>query len=282
MAIKLVIDSSSDISKTEAKKLGVTMIPMVIGFGDEEFYDGVTLLPKQFYEKLTTSQLHPKTSQITAFRFEEVFEELTKNGDEVIAIVLSSGLSATYKSALLAANNITGKVYVVDSMNATAGERVLLEYALRLVKKGLSALEIVDKLNEVKGKIRVFGLLDTLEYLKKGGRISAATAAVGSALSIKPLISVIDGKVEVIGKAIGSKRGELMLQSFVDKTTGIDFNMPYCSVYTGTNDYAVVKFNQGLTSVWDGHKDDVRSFIIGSTIGVHVGPGVIGIVYFEK
>lgn len=282
MAIKLVIDSSSDISKTEAKKLGVTMIPMVIGFGDEEFYDGVTLLPKQFYEKLTTSQLHPKTSQITAFRFEEVFEELTKNGDEVIAIVLSSGLSATYKSALLAANNITGKVYVVDSMNATAGERVLLEYALRLVKKGLSALEIVDKLNEVKGKIRVFGLLDTLEYLKKGGRISAATAAVGSALSIKPLISVIDGKVEVIGKAIGSKRGELMLQSFVDKTTGIDFNMPYCSVYTGTNDYAVVKFNQGLTSVWDGHKDDVRSFIIGSTIGVHVGPGVIGVVYFEK
>ena len=282
MAIKLVIDSSSDISKTEAKKLGVTMIPMVIGFGDEEFYDGDTLLPKQFYEKLTTSQLHPKTSQITAFRFEEVFEELTKNGDEVIAIVLSSGLSATYKSALLAANNITGKVYVVDSMNATAGERVLLEYALRLVKEGLSALEIVDKLNEVKGKIRVFGLLDTLEYLKKGGRISAATAAVGSALSIKPLISVIDGKVEVIGKAIGSKRGELMLQSFVDKTTGIDFNMPYCSVYTGTDDYAVVKFNQGLTSVWDGHKDDVRSFIIGSTIGVHVGPGVIGIVYFEK
>lgn len=282
MAIKLVIDSSSDITREEAEKLGITMIPMVIGFGDEEYYDGETLLPKEFYEKLASSSVHPKTSQITAFRFEELFEDLTANGDEVIAIVLSSGLSATYKSACLAATNVNGKVHIVDSMNATAGERLLLEYAMRLINDGLTAEEIVNKLNEAKGKIRVFGLLDTLEYLKKGGRISAATAFVGGALSIKPIISVIDGKVEVIGKAVGSKRGELMLKDMVEKTTGIDFDMPYCAIYTGTDDFAITKFNNSTNSVWKEHASDVRSFVIGSTIGVHVGPGVIGFVYFEK
>ena len=282
MAIKFVIDSSSDITKEEAKKLGITMIPMVIGFGEEEYYDGDTLLPKEFYDKLVNAPVHPKTSQITAFRFEEIFEELTANGDEVIAIVLSSGLSATYRSACLAASNVNGKVHVVDSMNATAAERLLLEYAMRLANEGLNAEAIVEKLNEVKGKIRVFGLLDTLEYLKKGGRISAATAFIGGALSIKPLISVIDGKVEVIGKAVGSKRGEIMLQGLVDKTTGIDFDMPYCAIYTGTDDFTVNKFNTGNISPWQDHKEDVRSFVIGSTIGVHVGPGVIGLVYFEK
>lgn len=282
MAIKLVIDSSSDITKAEASKLGITMISMVIGFGEEEYYDGETLLPKEFYEKLVSSPVHPKTSQITAFRFEEIFEELTANGDEVIAIVLSSGLSATYKSAVLAASNVNGKVHVVDSMNATAGERLLLEYAMRLIKEGLGAEEIVEKLNAAKGKIRVFGLLDTLEYLKKGGRISAATAFVGGALSIKPIISVIDGKVEVIGKAVGAKRGEMMLSSMIEKTTGIDFDMPYCAIYTGTDDFSVNKFNTGSLSPWGEHASDVRSFVIGSTIGVHVGPGVIGLVYFEK
>ena len=282
MAIKFVIDSSSDITKEEAKKLGITMIPMVIGFGEEEYYDGDTLLPKEFYDKLVNAPVHPKTSQITAFRFEKIFEELTANGDEVIAIVLSSGLSATYRSACLAASNVNGRVHVVDSMNATAAERLLLEYAMRLANEGLNAEAIVEKLNEVKGKIRVFGLLDTLEYLKKGGRISAATAFIGGALSIKPLISVIDGKVEVIGKAVGSKRGEIMLQGLVDKTTGIDFDMPYCAIYTGTDDFTVNKFNTGNISPWQDHKEDVRSFVIGSTIGVHVGPGVIGLVYFEK
>ena len=282
MAIRLVIDSSSDISQKEAEKLGITMIPMVIGFGEETYYDGQTLLPNEFYEKLVNDPNHPKTSQITAFRFEEVFEELTANGDEVIAIVLSSGLSATYKSAVLAATNFKGKVHVVDSMNATAGERLLLEYALMLIDKGMSATQIVAELDRVKSKIRVFGLLDTLEYLKKGGRISAATAIIGGALSIKPIISVIDGKVEVIGKAVGAKRGELMLASMVDKTSGIDFDMPYCLVYTGNDDFAAKKFAKNFKSIWYGHEEDVRALVIGSTIGVHVGPGVIGVVYFEK
>ena len=282
MAIKFVIDSSSDISKKEAEKLGVTMISMVIGFGEETYYDGDTLLPNDFYDKLITDSNHPKTSQITAFRFEEVFEELTANGDEVIAIVLSSGLSATYKSAMLAANNVSGNIYVVDSMNATAGERLLLEYGLKLAEKGLNAKEIVDELERVKGKIRVFGLLDTLEYLRKGGRISAATAVIGGALAIKPIISVIDGKVEVIGKAVGAKRGEMMLSSLVDKTNGIDFDMPYCVIYTGKDDFSAVKFVNNFKGIWNGHEQEVRPFIIGSTIGVHVGPGVIGLVYFEK
>ena len=282
MAIKFLIDSSSDINEKEAKELGVTMLPMFIGFGEEEYYDGVTLLPDQFYEKLVNSSVHPKTSQVNAFRFEEAFQELTANGDEVIAIVLSSELSATYKSACLAAADFDGKVHVVDSLSATAGIRVLLEYALELYAKGMDAKSIIAELEVVKSKIKIIAVLDTLEYLKKGGRISAATAVVASALSIKPIIGVVDGKVEVIAKAVGAKRGELMLTSLVEKTSGIDLEKPHCMVYSGADDYSVLKYLNNNKTLFGGDVSNVKHHIIGSTIGVHVGPGVVGIVFVEK
>lgn len=282
MAIKFLIDSSSDISASEAKSLGVTMLPMVIGFDEEEYYDGVNLLPKDFYEKLESSPVHPKTSQVNSFRFEEAFQELTANGDEVIAIVLSSELSSTYKSACLAAAEVSGNVYVIDSLSATAGIRILVEYGLELVKKGMDAKSIVTELENIKSKIKIIAVLDTLEYLRKGGRISAATAVVATALSIKPIISVIDGRVEVIAKAVGSKRGELMLTSFVSKTAGIDLDKPHYVVYSGANDYAAVKYLNNNKELFGGDVSNVKHHIIGSTIGVHVGPGVVGIIFVER
>ena len=180
MAIKILVDSASDISMAEADGMGINVIPMTISFGDEEYADGVDLLPEQFYDKLMNSDKLPKTSQITPDKFKRKLEALTANGDEVIVITISSKLSGTYNSARLAASELDGKVYLIDSLNACIGERLLCEYALRLIKLGKGTLEIVDDLNSVKSKIHLMALLDTLEYLKKGGRISAATAFAGA------------------------------------------------------------------------------------------------------
>lgn len=282
MAVKLMIDSASDISKREADELGITLIPMIIGFGEEEYFDGVDLLPKQFYEKLVESNELPKTSQITAYRFEKEFKRLTANGDEVVAIVISSKLSGTYESARQAAGNFGGKVFVVDSLNACIGERLLGQYALRLVKDGLSGAEIAKKLDEAKGKINVMAMVNTLEYLKKGGRVSPAVAFAGELLSIKPVVAVLDGEVKVIGKALGSKKANNLLCSLVEKKGGINFDMPYGVIYSGLDDSLLKKYVADSSKLWAAHTTDVPAYMIGSTIGTHVGPGAIGVAFFDK
>ena len=155
--IKILIDSASDIERDEAQKMGLSMIPMEIGFGGETFLDGVDLSHEQFFEKLIESDALPKTSQINEYRWGEAFENMTKSGDQVIAITISSKLSGTFACAKKAARRFAGKVFVVDSLNAAAGERILGEYALRLLKDGRSAEAVVMELDEKKKKIQVLG-----------------------------------------------------------------------------------------------------------------------------
>lgn len=282
MAIKVLIDSASDISKAEAEKLGVAMLPMTITFGGEDFFDGVDLLPEQFYEKLIESDVLPKTSQITPFRFEEEFKKLTENGDEVIAITISSKLSGTYAGAVQAAEQFGGKVRVVDSFNACIGERLLCQYALRLIGEGLTADEIVEKLEEKKTKINVMALLGTLEYLKKGGRISKAVAFAGEMLSLKPVVAVKDGEVKLVGKALGSKKGNNLLSRLVAERGGIDFSMPFGTVWSGLDKSLLEKYIKDSSVIWQADTDRVPQYILGGTIGTHIGPGAIGVAFFEK
>lgn len=279
--VRLMIDSASDINEKEAKDLGIIMVPMSITFGGEEFLDGVNLLPKQFYEKLVNSKVLPKTSQINAFRWEEEFEKYVSRGDELIVITISSKLSSTYNSAIQAATNFEGKVYVIDSMNACIGERLLGQLALRFINEGKSAKEIADILNEKKSKINVMAVIGTLEYLKKGGRISATVAFAGKLLSIKPIVGVIDGEVKMIGKAMGFKNGTNTLNKMVVEKDGIDFDMPYGVIWSGLEDDGVKKFVADSTNLWNGNTE-VPAYILGGTIGTHIGPGAIGVAFFEK
>ena len=168
MAVKLVIDSASDISLEEANRLGITMIPMEVRFDQEEYLDGVNLTPKQFYDKLIESTDLPKTSQINPYRFEEEYERLTNLGNEVVVITISSKLSGTYRSAVEASKNYGGKVFVIDSLNACIGERLLCQYAMTLIEQGFTGEQIANKLNEKKSKINLMAMLNTLKYLKKG------------------------------------------------------------------------------------------------------------------
>ncbi len=281
MAIKIVIDSASDIDLKEAEALGVTLIPMEIQFGDEKYEDGVNLTHEQFFEKLIESAELPKTSQINPYTFEEKFAPLVEEGHEVIAITISSKLSGTFRNAQTAAKKFGNQVTVVDSLNASIGERLLCQYALRLIEDGKSAQEIVSLLNEAKKKINLIAVLDTLKYLKKGGRIGALTAFAGEMLSIKPVIGIIDGAVKLIGKAIGSKKGNNLLNTLV-REKGIDFTMPYGVIWSGLDDSMLLKYLKDSEHLWRYQTDSVPSYPIGSTIGTHIGPGGIGVAFFAE
>ncbi len=281
--IKIIIDSASDIDAEEAIIKGVTLIPVEVRFGDETFLDGVNLTHQRFFEKLIESDELPKTSQINQFRWEQAFDELTRDGSDVIAITLSSKLSGTHDCAKNAAKKYGGKVRVVDSLNAAVGERILCDYAIRLVAEGKTADETCAFLNENKKNIRLLAVVDTLKYLRKGGRISGVAAFAGEMLSIKPVVAVINGEVKLVGKAVGSKRSNNLLMKLVGDCGGIDFSMPYGLAYSGLNDGYLQKYLRDSRELWEKHVEnahDIPAYMIGSTIGTHVGANAIAVAFF--
>lgn len=281
--IKIIVDSASDVEKTEAEQLGIDLIPMKVRFGEEEYSDGVNLLHCEFFEKLIESAQLPQTSQINEYNWEESFKQLTADGNEVIAITISSKLSGTYSEAVKAAKKFGGKVYVVDSIEACIGERILLQYAIKLVNEGkLTAGEIVAELNEKKHKIQLLAVLDTLKYLRKGGRISSVAALAGEMLSIKPVISVVKGEIKLQGKAVGSKKSNNLLNRLVEDCGGINFDMPYALGYSGLSDEFLQKYVNDSENLWKGKTKNLPCYMIGSTIGTHVGPNAIAVAFFAN
>lgn len=279
MKIKILTDTAADFTLAEYKENGVEFIPLIVSFGDIEFYDNVNITADQFYEKLTKNKLSPKSAQITPYRWQEKFEELTSDGSQLLVITLSSKLSNTYQSACQAAATIKN-VYVVDGLSATIGQKLLVKLAIKLVNDGKEITEIVDILNEKKKDVRIFALVDTLEYLKRGGRISSAAAIAGNIINLKPIISVIDGEVKMVSKAIGNRRGNKAIMDLVANTNGIDFDLPWGTVYAGSMEN-LDKFISDCSLLFEGNEiEEVCQ--IGPTIGTHVGPGAFGISYFEK
>lgn len=278
MNIQIITDSSSDITNITRKDL--TVLPMKITFDEEEYLDGVNLSHEEFYEKLVESDALPTTSQIPPYEFEEAIKKVTQSGDTAIIITLSGKLSGTYQSACIAAQESEGQVFVVDSENATVGERALVEYALALKDSGMEPRAIVEKLNEDKKKIRLIALLDTLEYLKKGGRISKTVAFAGNVLSIKPVVGVVDGEVAMLGKARGSKQGNNLLAQHIKDSGGIDFQKPYFLGYTGLSDTLMQKYITDSEPLWKEHVESLPVATVGGTIGTHVGPGAIAVAFF--
>lgn len=277
--IRIITDSASDI--VDNRREDLTVLPVSITFGSEEFRDGITLTHEAFYEKLIECDALPVTSQVAPFAFEEAFREAVEAGGQVIAITLSSKLSGTYQSACIGAEGFGGKVRVVDSENASIGQHALVEYALRLKDAGLGFEEIVERLEADKKRIRLIALLDTLEYLKKGGRISKAAAMAGSLLSIKPVIAIQCGEVAILGKARGSKQGNNLLAEQIRQTGGIDFEKPFVLGYTGLSDAMLQKYIKDHESFWKSSVDGLETSSVGGTIGTHIGPGAIGVAFFS-
>ena len=277
--VKIITDSTADFTAAEAAELGIDIVHLRTRFGDEEYVDGIGLSPMQFYEKLVESDVMPCTSQPSPAEFESAFSAALETADEVVAITISAELSGTYQSAVIAAGGFDGRVRVVDSRSASIGEQILVRYAARLASEGRPAAEIESLLAENRSRICVLALLDTLEYLKRGGRISAAVAFAGGVLSIKPVVTLRDGAVALVGMARGSKNGGNLLNQLVEKH-GIDFSMPYLLGYTGLSDALLMKYVSDSAALWRSHADELPVTSIGSVIGTHAGPGGIAVAFF--
>lgn len=279
MKTRIIIDSTSDL--LPEIKAQIHTVPLTVRFGEEEYVDGVTINHKAFYEKLIETDMYPSTSQATPAAFEKEYEKAREAGEAAIVITLSSKFSGTYQSAMIAAQDYEN-IYVVDSESVAIGGGILVEYALRLLNEGLSAKEIVDKLEEAKNKILIVALVDTLEYLKKGGRISKTVAFAGTVLNIKPVLSVTNGEINMLGKARGSKMGNNLLVQEIEKAGGVDFSMPVLLGYTGLSDAMLLKYIEDSKHIWEHDLNKVPYTSIGSVIGTHVGPNAVAVAFFKK
>lgn len=280
MKIRVITDSAADLPQPCRPE--ITVLPMAVTFGEEQFLDGVDLAHRQFYEKLIEGDALPTTSQINPAQFEEAFRRAVDEGEDVVAVVLSSKLSGTCQSARIAAEEFPGRVFVVDSENATIGQQILVRRALDLLDQGLDAAAIAGELEREKKDIRLVALLDTLEYLKRGGRISPSVALVGGLLSVKPVIAVEHGEVVMLGKARGSKNGSNLLVQEIRKTNGVDFDRPYLLGYTGLEDSLLQKYIADSAALWAEHTNALPIGTIGGTIGTHVGPGAVAVAFFQR
>ena len=280
MAIRFIVDSGCDILPSEAEQLGIIHLPLKVLFGQQEHLDAVDLTHRAFYEKLVESDQLPTTCQVPPAEFAEAYEKVVAAGDTAVVVTVSGKLSGTYQSAVIASEDYEGKIFVVDSENVSLGQRILIQQGLRYRDAGLSAKEIAERLEQEKKQIRVLALLDTLEYLKKGGRISAATALAGSLLSIKPVVTVDEGAVVMAGKARGSKQGNNLLRVLVEKSGGIDFSRPLCLAYSGLSDMMLRKYIEDSEELWQGHDDCLQIVTVGCAIGTHAGPGAVAVAFF--
>ena len=279
MKTRIVVDSTADILPEYLDQIHT--VPLTVSFGEEEYIDGVTMDHRTFYQKLIETDAMPSTSQASPAAFAEQYDQAAADDEEVVVITISSKLSGTYQSAMIAAAG-RSSVYVVDSENASVGCGILVGLALRYLRDGMTASAIAEKLQKDKKKIVVIALLDTLEYLKRGGRISKASAFAGGLLNIKPVISIADGEIQLLGKARGSKMGNNLLAQQIQKVGGIDFTKPVLLGYTGLSDVLLQKYIEDSSYLWSASLDDVRYVSIGSVIGAHAGPGAIAVAFFRK
>ncbi len=278
MNVKIIVDSTADLRPEVAARVGI--VPLSVYFGDREYVSGVNITPQQFYEMLVESDELPTTSQPAPYLFEEAFEKAVSEGYEVVCLTCSGKLSGTNQSANIAAAEFDGKVHVVDSGTIAISLGILVEYALQLVECGLSAEEIVLKLLRKREKVRLLALVDTLEYLKKGGRISSTVAFAGGLLNIKPVITVAEGEIKLLGKARGSKQGNNLLVQEIQKAGGVDFTMPLMLGYTGLSDALLQKYILDSAALWEGHVEHLPVSIVGSVVGTHAGPGAVAVAFF--
>ena len=274
--VRFVIDSTSDITRETREKLGLTMASLTVHFGEQAFKDGVEITHDEFYSRLKTAVKLPTTSQVNPNEFEEIFKKIIDDGDDIVCLCLSAELSGTYSSAAIAAKAIApDRIFCVDTKSATFGTYLIIKEAVKMRDLGLSAKVIAEKSSQLASRIRFIAVVDTLKYLKMGGRISAAAATLGGILGIHPIIEIRDGKIEVVGKSKGRKAAfskliELYLQKPADFSHGFAFghaNAPERLVELMDLFAPFVK------------TDDVVTSDVGSVIGTHSGPGALGIAY---
>ena len=280
MTVKIICDSACDIPQEEGKQLNVKILPLRYLLGEQEYLDGVTITNTEFYQKLENFDVFPKTSQITPFQYEKAFEEALEECDEVLCMTMSSGVSGCYQSACIGREDFEGKVMVFDCKHFCFSYTVMVKYAAMLRDQGLNVKEMYEKLTKGLKKVRIIAAFDTLEYLKKGGRISSGASVIGNALGIKPIITITDGKVNVIKLVRGTKKAAVSVNEYMADCGEIDQDMPYVCGYTGTNSLQMDNFmNEFGNKYFNGN---VEELVVGTTVGSYAGPGAYALGFFVK
>lgn len=276
--VRIITDSAADFEPWELEKQQIFCIPLTVIFGDQEYQENVNLSKEQFYRLLEENEGAPKTAQAAPGLVAEQFHQARKAGEEAVYITLSSALSGTYQGACMAREMAGDEgIYVVDSKNATGGQRMLVEYAVRLRDEGKSAPEIVEGVEQLRERIELYACIDTLEYLYHGGRISHTAYKIGTLAQVKPIIRVSrEGKVEVPSKAMGLRKGmDYLCKCLEHRKPSADF--PLYVMYTANRDNARVLAEHIRQLGYD--VPDSRLINVGAAIGSHIGPNGCGIVY---
>lgn len=277
MGIKIITDSTADIPKHLTDKFGINVLPLTVHFGDEEFKDGVDITSEEFFEKLTSSDRLPTTSQVSPAAFSDVYIRELKKGNSIISIHISGDLSGTYQSAVIAKQSVGSEdIYIIDSREATLALGMIVLKAAELAQKGMEAKEIVREIEEYKNRVKLLIMVDTLEYLKKGGRLSGAQAMIGGILNIKPILTIEDGKVVVVDKVRGKKKA---LKSIIElmKDTGHDIKNQVVGIANARSIETACELKELIRAEFE--TSDFIETDVGSVISTHVGPGAFGVVF---
>jgi len=271
MPVKIVTDSGADLPEELAKELGITVVPLYVRFGEEVYRDRVSISSDEFYERLTHDPAHPSTTQPGPQDFLEAYQKLSSDADGIVSIHISGKLSGTCNSALMARDMMEGgcPVEVVDSETLSMSVGLIVIAAAEMAKAGESMDKIVEAAKQAIPKTYLFFLLDTLEYLKRGGRIGKAKALMGSILSVKPMLTIKDGELVPAGQARTRAKGIDKLFDFVENAGNIQ---DLAVVYNTTPDEAQA-LAERLGSVFDSGK--IRMSRVGPGLGVHGGPGAM-------
>ena len=279
--IRIITDSISDLSQQEGQAQDFRVLPLTVRFGSEEFRDGIDLDHDAFYARLVSATELPKTSQITPEAFDRAFcEELRDPANEVLCITGSSKLSGTFQSAQLA-KELSGydEIYIVDSQQALCGLRMLVDFACVLRDEGLSAREIAEQVESASHRVRLFGIVNTLEYLHKGGRLPASMAVVGTLLKGKPLITLREGEVGILGKGLGVKNGLDNLLKLMGDEIHPEPRLPLYFGYTQTHNLCD-QLRERVVEKY--HPARVEQNSVGAVVGTHVGPDGAVVVYLDQ
>lgn len=274
--IRILIDSASDYTVSETKTKNLELVPISFVIGEQTYTDGYDLSRDGFYELLQESSNFPTTSQPSPQAFLDIFTNVKEKGDELICILLSSALSGTYQSAVLAKNMVEyDSIYLIDSLSATYTIKIMADYACTLREKGYTAHEIIQAVENLKSRVKVLAALDTLEYLGRGGRISKTAAAIGDLANIKPIITINEtGKVDILGKCLGKNKAIAAILKHLQET-GADPSFPIYPIYSYGKDNC-----ETMQKKMQKEGFEMNEMLqIGSTIGTHIGPGAFGIVF---
>jgi fatty acid kinase fatty acid binding subunit len=274
VVVRIVTDSTADLTKEQQQAAGITVVPLNVHFGDQVFRDHVDLTTDEFFRRLKASPQLPRTSQPAVGVFEEAYRTLRQNGDEIVSVHLSSKVSGTYNSALMAAKEVDEEaIEVVDSLSTSMALGFMALEGARLARAGKDRVTITERLRALVPKARVICVVDTLTYLERGGRIGKARALLGSLLNFKPILELKDGEVVPVGRARGRPQALSRLVELLQR----DGHVSQLAIMHGAAQADAERLRERVAASYPGL--DILLTETGAVLGTHTGPGVIGFTY---